>query len=144
MLAALTALNLASSQIVEFDLIERAISNGLEILRSADLSIRNLVEVGGRNAKPRLDLRIFISARHPTGPVLHVGGPIIGPGIPTVLLAGMPAATVGDMCVCVGPPDSIIKGSGPSSSVVSLPREWVTLLRGGHILAGAPTVMIGG
>ena len=49
-LAALTALNLASSQIVEFDLIERAISNGLEMLRSADLSIRNLAEIGGRNA----------------------------------------------------------------------------------------------
>lgn len=44
-------------------------------------------------------------------PIPHVGGPITGPGAPTVLVGNMPAATLGDMCVCVGPPDSIIKGS---------------------------------
>ena len=37
-----------------------------------------------------------------TGPVPHVGGPIIGPGAPTVIIAGMPAAVVGDSCTCVG------------------------------------------
>ena len=36
-------------------------------------------------------------------PVPHVGGPISGPGIPVVLIGGMPAAVMGDMCVCVGP-----------------------------------------
>ena len=46
-----------------------------------------------------------------TGVVPHVGGPIIGPGAPTVLIGGLPAAVVGDSCVCTGPPDSIIKGS---------------------------------
>ena len=33
------------------------------------------------------------------------------PGAPTVLIGGMPAAAVGDMCTCVGPPDSIVMGS---------------------------------
>ena len=46
-----------------------------------------------------------------TGVVPHVGGPILPPGTPTVLIGGLPAATVGDMCVCVGPPDSIVAGS---------------------------------
>ena len=44
-------------------------------------------------------------------PIPHVGGPIVGSGAPTVLIAGLPAARVGDMLVCVGPPDSIITGS---------------------------------
>ena len=44
-------------------------------------------------------------------PIPHVGGPIVGPGCPTVLIGGMPAAVLGDMCICVGPPDSIILGS---------------------------------
>ena len=46
-----------------------------------------------------------------TGIVPHVGGPILPPGCPTVLIASMPAARVGDMAVCVGPPDSIVLGS---------------------------------
>jgi uncharacterized Zn-binding protein involved in type VI secretion len=37
-------------------------------------------------------------------PIPHVGGPILGPGVPNVLIEGMPAAVVGDMCICVGPP----------------------------------------
>ncbi len=44
-------------------------------------------------------------------PIPHVGGPITGSGAPTVLIGGLPAAKVGDMLVCVGPPDSIVKGS---------------------------------
>lgn len=44
-------------------------------------------------------------------PIPHVGGPIIGPGSPTVLIGKMPAAVVGDTLFCVGPPDSIVKGS---------------------------------
>lgn len=46
-----------------------------------------------------------------TGPVPHVGGPIMPPGEPTVLIGGMPAARLGDMVTCTGPPDTIIKGS---------------------------------
>ena len=46
-----------------------------------------------------------------TGTVPHVGGPVLPVGEPTVLIGGMPAARVGDMCLCVGPPDSIVMGS---------------------------------
>ena len=42
----------------------------------------------------------------------HVGGPILPPGEPTVLIGGQPAAVLGDMCTCAGPPDSIVAGSG--------------------------------
>jgi uncharacterized Zn-binding protein involved in type VI secretion len=41
----------------------------------------------------------------------HVGGPITGPGVPTVLIGNLPAAVIGDLCTCAGPPDSIVKGS---------------------------------
>ena len=44
-------------------------------------------------------------------PIPHVGGPILPPGQPTVMIAGMPASVVGDMCICVGPPDAIAMGS---------------------------------
>jgi len=44
------------------------------------------------------------------GPKPHGGGPITGPGCPTVLIGGMPAARMGDMAQCAGPPDSIVKG----------------------------------
>lgn len=46
-----------------------------------------------------------------TGLVPHVGGPIVGPGCPTVLIGGLPAARLGDMATCVGPPDVIILGA---------------------------------
>lgn len=45
-----------------------------------------------------------------TGPVPHVGGPVMPPGGMTVLIGGLPAARMGDMCVCVGPPDTIVMG----------------------------------
>ncbi|MCW8332965.1 PAAR domain-containing protein [Vibrio sp. SCSIO 43135] len=78
-------------------------------------------------------------------PVPHVGGPITGPGAPTVLIGNMPAATMGDMCVCVGPPDSIIKGSA-TVLINSKPavRMGDTTSHGGSIVLGMPTVMIGG
>ncbi|HEY4183704.1 MAG TPA: PAAR domain-containing protein, partial [Polyangia bacterium] len=46
-----------------------------------------------------------------TALVPHVGGPVIGPGAPRVLIGGLPAAVVGDLCACVGPPDVIVMGS---------------------------------
>ncbi len=46
-----------------------------------------------------------------TGPVPHVGGPILPPGSVTVLIGGMPAARQGDMATCVGPPDTIAMGN---------------------------------
>ncbi|RTZ14509.1 type VI secretion protein [Vibrio aquaticus] len=78
-------------------------------------------------------------------PIPHVGGPISGPGVPTVLIGNMPAATMGDMCVCVGPPDSIIKGSA-TVLVMNKPaaRMGDTTAHGGTIVLGMPTVLIGG
>jgi uncharacterized Zn-binding protein involved in type VI secretion len=43
--------------------------------------------------------------------VPHVGGPILAPGAVTALIGGLPAARVGDMCVCIGPPDVVALGS---------------------------------
>jgi uncharacterized Zn-binding protein involved in type VI secretion len=78
-------------------------------------------------------------------PIPHVGGPIVGPGVPNVLIGNMPAATVGDMCVCVGPPDSIVRGSG-TVMIGGRPaaRMGDTTAHGGTIVLGAPTVLIGG
>ena len=78
-------------------------------------------------------------------PIPHVGGPIIGPGAPTVLIGGLPAAKVGDMAVCVGPPDSIVAGSG-SVFIMGMPaaRLGDRCAHGGAIVAGLPTVEIGG
>ena len=78
-------------------------------------------------------------------PVPHVGGPIIGPGAPTVLIGMMPAAKVGDMCMCIGPPDSIVKGSA-TVLIGGMPaaRMGDSTAHGGSIVLGLPTVMIGG
>ena len=78
-------------------------------------------------------------------PIPHIGGPIVGPGTPTVLIGGVPAAVVGDICVCVGPPDPIVKGSA-SVLICGKPacRMGDTTAHGGTIAGGFPTVMIGG
>jgi len=78
------------------------------------------------------------------GPVPHVGGPI-SVGCPTVLIGGLPAARVGDMCVCVGPPDTIAKGSA-TVMIGGMPaaRMGDMTVHGGVIVVGCPTVMIGG
>ncbi|MEZ4686161.1 MAG: PAAR domain-containing protein [Bacteroidia bacterium] len=79
-----------------------------------------------------------------TGPVPHVGGPITGPGAATVLIGGLPAAVMGDMATCVGPPDSLILGS---ATVLLEGKPAVRMgdstAHGGTIVAGLPTVMIG-
>ncbi len=77
-------------------------------------------------------------------PIPHVGGPITGPGVPTVLIGGMPAAVMGDMCVCVGPPDSIILGStGVLIGNKPAARMGDMTAHGGSIIIGCPTVLIG-
>jgi uncharacterized Zn-binding protein involved in type VI secretion len=80
-----------------------------------------------------------------TPPVPHVGGPISGPGVPTVMIGGVPAAVLGDMCVCVGPPDTIAKGSA-TVLIGGKPaaRLGDNTAHGGAIVLGCPTVMIGG
>jgi uncharacterized Zn-binding protein involved in type VI secretion len=77
--------------------------------------------------------------------VPHVGGPITGPGAPTVLIGGMPAAVMGDLCVCVGPPDTIIKGSA-TVLIGGKPaaRMGDQTAHGGVIALGCLTVIIGG
>ena len=77
-------------------------------------------------------------------PVPHVGGPILPPGYPTVLIGGLPAARVGDMAVCVGPPDVIVMGAftvliggQPAARMGDMTAH------GGTIVLGLPTVLIG-
>ena len=78
-------------------------------------------------------------------PVPHVGGPIIGPGVPNVLIGKMPAAVLGDLATCVGPPDSIVKGSA-TVMIGGKPaaRMGDMTTHGGTIALGCPTVLIGG
>ncbi|GAB3408076.1 PAAR domain-containing protein [Massilia agilis] len=78
-------------------------------------------------------------------PVPHVGGPVVGPGCPTVLIGKLPAARVGDSLVCVGPPDAIVKGSA-TVMIGGMPaaRMGDTTAHGGAIVLGLPTVLIGG
>lgn len=78
-------------------------------------------------------------------PIPHVGGPIVGPGVPNVLIGGQPAVVLGDMCTCVGPPDSIIKGSA-TVMIGGRPAARITdnSPHGGVVVAGCPNVLIGG
>jgi uncharacterized Zn-binding protein involved in type VI secretion len=80
-------------------------------------------------------------------PTAHPGV-VTGPGIPTVLIAGLPAAVVGDMHTCSLPPHP----------PTPFPKGSLTVLIGGRpalrvgdvsgcgapIIVGAPTVLIGG
>ena len=77
--------------------------------------------------------------------VPHVGGPIMVPGAPTVLVGGLPGAGIGSMCVCVGPPDAIVKASAtvlmggmPSARMLD------NCAHGGMVVLGCFTVMVGG
>ncbi len=81
-----------------------------------------------------------------TGIVPHVGGPILPPGAPTVLIGNLPAAKVGDMATCVGPSDTIVKGSS-TVLICNMPaaRLLDNTAHGGVIVGpGCPTVLIGG
>ena len=80
-----------------------------------------------------------------TGVVPHVGGPIVAPSAPTVLVANMPVAGVGSICTCVGPPDTIVKGSATVLAANRpVARATDTTAHGGVIVMGCPTVLIGG
>jgi uncharacterized Zn-binding protein involved in type VI secretion len=78
-------------------------------------------------------------------PIPHVGGTVTGPGVPNVLIGKIPAAVLGDMAVCVGPPDSIIKGSA-TVMIGGKPaaRMGDPTAHGGIIVSGCPNVIIGG
>ena len=79
-----------------------------------------------------------------TGPVPHVGGPILPPGAMTVMIGGLPAARVSDMCICVGPPDVITMGS-MKVLIGGMPaaRMGDLTAHGGMIVLGCFTVFIG-
>ncbi len=80
-----------------------------------------------------------------TGVVPHVGGPVLPPGALTVLIGGLPAARVGDMLVCTGPPDVIVRGSA-TVLIGGMPaaRMGDMTAHGGTVMGGLPTVLIGG
>ena len=80
-----------------------------------------------------------------SGVVPHVGGPVLPPCATTVFIGFLPAARVGDMLTCVGPPDTIVTGSvtvlikgAPAARISDL------TVHGGVIMVGCPTVLIGG
>lgn len=75
----------------------------------------------------------------------HVGGPVLPPGSSTVLIEGLPAARVGDMATCSGPPDTIVSGSA-TVLIGGMPaaRLGDPTAHGGILAAGSATVMIGG
>jgi uncharacterized Zn-binding protein involved in type VI secretion len=79
-----------------------------------------------------------------TGIVPHVGGPILPPGCPTVLIGFLPAARATDLATCVGPPDSIAMGS-PTVLIGNLMAARIgdPTVHGGVIVLGCMTVMIG-
>ena len=75
-------------------------------------------------------------------PIPHVGGPV-SIGCPTVLIGGMPAARMGDMAICTGPPDTIVMGAfnvliGGKPAA----RMGDMTLHGGNIVVGFPTVLM--
>ncbi|QKX16433.1 PAAR domain-containing protein [Microbulbifer sp. YPW1] len=96
-------------------------------------------------SKPAARLTDMHTCPMVTGTVPHVGGPILGPGAPTVLIGNMPAANMGTSCVCVGPPDSIVSGSA-TVLINNKPaaRMGDSTAHGGVIILGCPTVLIGG
>ena len=79
-----------------------------------------------------------------TGTVPHVGGPILPAGCATVLIGGMPAARVGDLLTCTGPPDVIIAGSA-TVFIGGMPaaRLGDSTAHGGTITLGCVAVIIG-
>jgi uncharacterized Zn-binding protein involved in type VI secretion len=77
-------------------------------------------------------------------PIPHVGGPVVTPANPMVLVGGVPAAAAAAMCVCVGPPDSIVKGA-PTKLVGGMPAASIGSMtaHGGSVVVGLPTVLVG-
>lgn len=94
--------------------------------------------------KPAARLEDMHTCPMSTGPDSHVGGPILPPGCPTVLIGDQPAARAGDLAECDGPPDMILTGS-PTVLIGGRPaaRLGDPCVHGGKITLGCPTVLIG-
>jgi uncharacterized Zn-binding protein involved in type VI secretion len=90
------------------------------------------------------DMHVCPLATPGVPPIPHVGGPILPPCAVTVIVCGMPAARVGDMALCVGPPDVIALGSF-TVIIMGQPAARIgdTTAHGGKIILGAPTVIVG-
>jgi uncharacterized Zn-binding protein involved in type VI secretion len=92
-----------------------------------------------------LDMHVCPMVTPGVPPIPHVGGPILPPCCITVIIEMMPAARVGDMCLCVGPPDAIVQGS--TSVMIGMQpaaRFGDPTVHGGKIVSSAMTVNIGG
>ena len=89
------------------------------------------------------DMHVCPMATPGTPPIPHVGGPVLM-GCPTVMIGFMPAARVGDMATCVGPPDTIAMGS-MTVMIGGMPaaRMGDLTAHGGTVVMGFPQVMIG-
>lgn len=78
------------------------------------------------------------------GGVPHAGGQIAGAGCSTVWIEGAPAATVGDVCLCVGGIDKIVSGStGVFIEGREAVRQGDRCAHGGVVVGGSVTVFIG-
>ncbi len=79
-------------------------------------------------------------------PIPHVGGPILGPGVPTVLIGGLPAAVVDNEALCIAPEPDMLEQGSLTVWIGGLPaaRMGDATLHGGEIVMGFPTVLIGG
>jgi uncharacterized Zn-binding protein involved in type VI secretion len=99
----------------------------------------------GKPAARITDMHVCPMVTPGVPPIPHVGGPILPPGCPTVLIGNIPAARVGDMATCVGPPDSIIPPGSPTVLIGGMPaaRMGDMTAHGGSIVLGFPTVLIG-
>jgi len=98
----------------------------------------------GKPAARISDMHVCPMSTPAAVPIPHVGGPCTGPGIATVLIGGKPAAVIGDIAVCTGPPDTIIQGSA-TVLIGGKPaaRLGDSTAHGGSIIVGEFTVLIG-
>ena len=89
------------------------------------------------------DLHVCPMVTPGTPPVPHVGGPVTM-GCPTVMIGFMPAARVGDLATCVGPPDAIAMGS-MTVMIGFMPAARIgdLTVHGGTVAVGFPQVLIG-
>lgn len=79
------------------------------------------------------------------GPMPHLGGPVLPPGAPTVLIGGKPAARMGDTVACAGLATDSIQGGAFPVSIERNPAARMSdkTAHGGVIVTGEPTVLIG-
>lgn len=79
------------------------------------------------------------------GPKPHVGGPILPvSACSSVIICGMPAATIGTKATCIGPLDTITQGSN-TVLIGNKPaaRQFDRTAHSGLIVTGCLTVLIG-